>query len=78
MGVFNSMLLMAEQYGILLNSPDTNSQGFAERLGRSRVFARGLSPAVSFELLQQQFERLRLHSKIRAEGAVEDSDCEQD
>ena len=62
---------------LLLRSPRyTRSRRFAKQLGGSRDFARNLSPAVSFDLLQQQFERLRLHPKIRAEGAIEDADRE--
>ena len=38
--------------------------------------SKNLSPAVSFDLVQQQFEWLRLHPKIRAEGAIEDADRE--
>lgn len=62
---------------LLLRSPRyTRSGRFAKQLGGSRDFARNLSPAVSFDLVQQQFERLRLHPKIRAEGAIEDADRE--
>jgi hypothetical protein len=41
-------------------------------------FPRILLLPISFDFVQHQFERLRLHPKIRAKGTIENADSEED